>query len=136
MPDVAALLNGPWETEEDARMWGRARATIDRFIGGGLLAVRTSGKSVRADLALLDDPAEAVWEFRTKVEKPMTRVFGHFFEQDHFIAFLACRRDAIKTENWTTEKEICKRRWRSLMTPYQPLKGVPTDDYISDCFEV
>jgi hypothetical protein len=78
----------------------RARATLDAYVAGKRIAVRLPpSKNVKADLALLDDPLDEIWEFRCTSAKPQIRVFGRFAEQDLFIALI------MRTKNSAAHKK-------------------------------
>jgi hypothetical protein len=134
--EVAAEIYGPWEDKECEIRYARARAVIDAFIGGARIATRhPPSRSAKAQLALLDPPQDQVWEFRSREPKPGVRVFGRFFEASAFVALGTELRENID-DNFTKEKERCKREWRKFFTPYPPHQGSSLSDYLTDFYAV
>lgn len=68
--NVQRALSGPWVSTVEENRYRTIKAIIDLFIDGEVMAVRMPpSRSVRAQLALLAPPENAVWEFRTRPEK-------------------------------------------------------------------
>lgn len=134
--EVAAEICGSWENKDCEIRYARARAVIDAFIGGARIAVRyPPSRSARAQLALLDPPQDQVWEFRSLEPKPGVRVFGRFSEPNVFVALATELRENID-DDFTKEKERCKREWRKFFTPYRPHQGYSLAEYLTNFHEV
>jgi hypothetical protein len=114
-----------------------ARATIDLFIEGELIAVRVPpSTSARAQLACLSPWHDHVWEFRTRPDRRFrfgVRIFGMFAARDLFIAMcLEFKEELLLTETeYPRVIESCKRVWRILFTPYSSNLGDDVNDYLS-----
>lgn len=136
--EVEAALIGPWPTTGLERRFGRASATLDAFTEGLRMSVRLPpSKSVLAQIALLEDAEDEVWEIRVSDPRPGVRVFGRFSDRDCFIAMTWSEREKLITDDdWRREKERCKREWRKLFPSFNPHTGTKADDYVSNAFSV
>lgn len=131
-PEVCDDLYGQWNTAELQDSYARARQVIDAFIDNRRISARCPPcSSAKAQLALLKEPSEEVWEFRSRPPPKGIRVFGRFAAFDVFIATNTALREKIDAD-FKREKEICKRRWRSLFEPYKPHSGTQLADYLSN----
>jgi len=133
--ELWTALCGPWESEDEQKSMGHVRATLDAYVTGLKIMVRfPPSKNVSAHLALLENPEENVWEFRCRDPNPQIRIFGHFADQDLFVALTKKTKKECHTEDHYHEaKEECKRKWRSFFSPYKPYRGNRPDDYVSNC---
>ncbi len=133
--EVQRDLYGSWPDPKLEARYARARAILDAFISNSRIAARyPPSKKVEAALALLQPASEEVWEFRTS--KPGVRVFGRFAEFNVFVALNIELKENIN-EDYTKEKEICKRQWRKFFsTSYKPLSGDKLSDYFDNFHEV
>lgn len=135
--EVRSALMGPWATTRIEVRLSSARADVDAFISGSPFGVRMPpSRSVKARLALLDDPSHEVWEIRTRDPKPGVRIFGRFAEGDCFVALTWAFREEVNNDDWTREIERCKREWRTLFPTYNPLSGGDVDAYVTNAFPV
>lgn len=136
--EVSDAVFGPWSDAKIEARLGRARAYLDTFISGDLMSVRMPpSKSVSAQIALLEDAKDQVWEIRVHDPKPGVRIFGRFAEKDVFLALTIGFRENYKTNaDWVPAIERCKRTWRTYFPTYTPLSGLQPDDYISKSFSV
>lgn len=136
--EVMTGLLGPWKTAKEEERFGRARAYIDTFISGSLMAVRMPpSKSAKAQIALLADRADEVWEFRIRDPRPGLRIFGRFSEKDTFIALTTAFREQIGADDdWVAEIERCKREWRTYFPTFPPHSGPDAYAYITNIFLV
>ena len=127
-------LSGPWNSVKDERRLGRARASLDNFIEGRLIAVRfPPSKSVEAFIAILDAPREEIWEIRVRDPNPGVRILGRFSEADVFIALLPIYREDLKTNrDWNDAKRRCHIEWRKLFPAENPHTGTHAHDYITN----
>jgi hypothetical protein len=136
--EVSDAVFGPWANATIEARFGRARAYLDTFISGDLMSVRMPpSKSVSAQIALLEDDKDQVWEIRVRDPKPGVRIFGSFTEKDVFLALTIGFREKYKTDaDWVPPIERCKRTWRTYFPTYTPLSGSQPDDYVSKSFSV
>ena len=136
--EVRVALQGPWASRELERRFARATAFLDGFTEGLSMSVRfPPSKAVAAQVALLENANEEVWELRIRDPKPGIRLFGRFSERNHFIALTwASRKDLETDDDWIREKERCKREWRRLFPSFPPHTGIEPNDYLSDSFSV
>lgn len=132
--EVMGGLDGPWDSACEEERFGRARAAVDTFISGTLISARMPpSRNVSAQIALLDEAREEVWEMRVRAPRPGVRVFGRFSERDCFIALTVANKEELVTnESYRREMERCKREWKRLFPSYEPLHGEVADDYISN----
>ena len=127
-------LYGTWADPALAVRYARARQVVDAFVSNSLIAARfPPSKSVKAQIALLQPTTEEVWEFRSP--KPGVRVFGRFAEFNVFIATNVELREKIN-DDYTREKEDCKRQWRTFFPTYPPHRGSQLSDYFDNFYEV
>lgn len=130
--EVTQKLCGPWDDDIATERFTQARAVVDAFISGLAIATRfPPSTSARAQLALLTNEEEEVWEFRSRKPKPGVRVFGHFAEKDLFVALTIELRENID-ETFTYEKESCKREWRIFFPSYKPFRADWAEHYLSN----
>lgn len=131
-------MKGPWSSRELERRFARAIPALDSFTEGLLWSVRIPpSTSVMAQIALLKDADEEVWELRIRDPKPGLRLFGRFSERDCFIALTWAERENLETDDdWLREKERCKREWRKFFPSFKPHTGSQADDYVSNSFSV
>jgi len=131
-------FHGPWATTGEEKNMMRARATMDAFTSGQRISVRLPpSKNVSAQLALLEDARDEVWEFRCRDPDPQMRIFGRFAEPDLFIAFIKRNRDEFKSnDDFQPVMEECKRHWRTYFPSYTPYRGSSAHDYVSNCYPV
>jgi hypothetical protein len=132
-PSVSEALEGPSEGAALALAWGQARARLEGFIGGDVIATRAPpSKSVKTLLALLEPSSENVWEFRIGSRLSL-RVFGRFAARDVFVATNWKPRRWLSEDDhrWRDEMLSCKAAWTRLFPAYPPLSGNTIHDYIS-----
>jgi hypothetical protein len=136
--EVCDAVFGPWIDGKVEARFGRARAYLDTFMSGDLMSVRMPpSRSVHAQIALLEDDKDQVWEIRVRDPRPGIRIFGRFSEKDVFLALTIGLREKYKTEaDWVPDIERCKKIWRTYFFTYKPLSGSQADDYISNSFSV
>jgi hypothetical protein len=133
--EVNDEICGPWDTRELEIRYSRVRTVIDAFIGGLRIAARwPPSKSIKANLALLDPADEQVWEFRSPRPGGI-RVFGRFANINVFVALGTELREEID-DDFTREKEACKRAWRRFYPSYDPLNGQDLADFLTDFHRV
>src|SRR5712692_9566878 len=93
---IKSLLSrsGGWSTQERIRI-EELRVELDYFMDGRRIDLRPLlSLNEYAHMAVLDPPADEVWEFRSVDPKPAMRVFGSFAARDKFIALTwAWRKD-------------------------------------------
>jgi hypothetical protein len=138
---VALAVMGPWTDTALGRLCGSARALLEGFVAGDVIVGRMPpSKNVNTLIALLDQPAQNVWEFRIGSPRPGIRIFGRFAQQDTFVATNWDARAGLldpKTRKddprkWRDAMIRCKREWVSLFPAYDPLSGKSLYDYISN----
>lgn len=131
--EVFKEFNPPWESDKREKNIARARQLLDQFSEGGLISVRMPpSKNTKAQLALLSDASDEIWEFRSVEPDPQIRIFGRFAEPNVFIA-LAIRNkpDAATDDQYFEIREKCKREWRIYFPSYNPHTGNSANDYLS-----
>lgn len=136
--ELYRAFHGPWVSSDEEKNMMRARATLDAFTSGQRIGVRLPpSKNVAAQLALLEDRRDEVWEFRCRDPNPQMRIFGRFAEQNLFVAFIKKNRDEFKSnDDFQPVMEECKKHWRTLFPTYNPHRGSSAHDYVSNCFPV
>ena len=138
--EAQRALTGPWRSAVEEDRYRSVKATIDSFIDGDVIAVRVPpSKSAKAQLALLEPPNAAVWEFRTRPERKKgahrygVRIFGMFVKRDIFIAMSGVfKEDLLDKSEYVEEIAFCVQRWRSLFASYNPNQGTSADVYLSN----
>lgn len=134
---VQTMLCGPWNSSVEEDRYLTAKATIDLFIDGEVMAVRVPpSKSAKAQIALLDPNSALVWEFRTRPSQRHrygVRVFGMFADKNLFVALSAVfKEDLLDKSEYPKEMAFCRQRWMTLFQPYNPNLGAAPDAYLSD----
>jgi hypothetical protein len=141
VPSVIEMLDGPWSTAHISRRAGAARALLESFLQGDQMVGRMPpSKKVNTVIALLEPPAENVWEFRIGTPRPGMRILGRFAEQDAFVATNWLNREDFRdpvsgdddTRKWRNELVRCKTVWGHLFPSYNPFKGSNLHDFISN----
>lgn len=133
---VWRALCGPWLSVDHERRLGFARASLDNFIEGRVIAVRfPPSKSVDAFIALLDGSRQEVWEIRTRSPKPGVRILGCFAEADVFVALLPIYRESLrKSRDWHDAILRCRTEWGNLFLSERPHIGNYPNDYVTSNF--
>lgn len=122
---VWRFLNGPWQNETETTAGSESLALLEFIAGGGHVVVG-SGKHRTCHFKELTMKAPRVWEVCTRAPKPGYRVFGMFAETGIFVGTNYADRLSLGTEKSREFKEeirICKARWRSLFSGYEPKSG-------------
>lgn len=136
------LYATPWVHEEvfetqKARM-AQLHADLDRFIGGGSIAV--GGRAAKdAFMKLLEPSRDGVWEIRSIDPKPSFRVFGLFAERDCFVATSVQERKllgAFDSLQWRRARRHALAQWRGLFATWPPHRGEHLDDYLTNAVEL
>ena len=95
-------------------------------------------------MGLLDPPADAVWDIRSRDPRPAIRIIGHFADTDLFIGLTWAPRSVPVpwsnrpplgeggSEQWKLIIRECKAAWRRLFPSYDPYSGDTIHDYISN----
>jgi hypothetical protein len=87
--EIHRLLVGPWHTVAMERRCNRLRADLEVFVKGGQVSVcLTPYRAKAAYMARLDEPADEVWDIRSRDPSPALRIFGRFAETDLFVALV------------------------------------------------
>lgn len=129
--EVRNRLCGTWADQTMGVRYARARTVVDAFTQGLAIATRLPpSTSARAQLALLSEAREEIWEFRSRDPKPGVRVFGRFAEKDVFLALWTELKENID-EDYTDEKEKCKKVWRKLFYPFKPFTPELGGEYLT-----
>lgn len=132
-PDIYSLVLGPWKNIRCATRCNRLRADLDAFISGQKIGVAPRPYQTRGSLlAQLGPERDEVWEIRSCDPKPGIRVFGRFFEVDHFVALTWYEKDDDLDYSFAIRE--CRAKWRKLFHPYEPLSGSSPNDYLSGNF--
>ena len=134
LPEIYAALELPQPSEvlEARSRW--AWLLVERFVHGGALTVRAPpSRDIGADLALLEEAHEDVWEFRFRGVEPQLRIFGRFAGREKFVALLiADKAECHTAEHYRAAKETCKKQWRRLFAPYPPYHAASVVDYLGN----
>jgi hypothetical protein len=83
-------------------------------------------------MARLFPGVDEVWEIRSRDPKPGLRIFGRFAERNVFVALNWSDRTSLGPQGsreWATAIRTCKAEWRKLFATYEPISGMPLDDY-------
>lgn len=140
MPSVMRMLDGPWDTTQKARRAGAARALLEGFLRGDEIVGRwPPSKNVNTLIALLEPPADNVWEFRIGHPRPGVRILGRFAERDVFVATNWLYREDFRDSKtgdddlrrWRDEIVRSKAIWAQLFPPYDAYWGTTLHDFIS-----
>jgi hypothetical protein len=139
--DVLKKLNGPWPNIRDGRRAGVARALLENFARGDEVVGRMPpSKNVNTVIALLEPPADNVWEFRVGDPQPGVRILGRFAAPDIFIATNWSNREDFRDpvtkkddlRKWRNEIVRSKAIWTQLFPSYDPFIGSTIHDFISN----
>ncbi len=139
-PGVQRILSGPWQSAIEENRYRTMKARIDGFIAGDVIVVRMPpSRSAKAQLALLDPPGLAVWEFRTRPENKGNghrygvRLFGMFAEKDFFVAMSGVfKEDLLDESEYPKVMTFCKRKWSTHFPSYNPKLGASADAFLSN----
>lgn len=132
--EVWDMLNDLSDTEAGARH-AIARAQVDGFTEGLRMSLRMPpSKNVEAQIALMDERSEEIWEIRARDPRPGIRLFGRFAAKNEFVALTwDYKENCITQEDNERQKDRCKQRWKSLFAELTPFQGENADDYVSKC---
>ncbi len=130
VPEIWVALGLPQPSGALDTKVRRVRAHLNRFVAGSFLVVRSPpSRSLRADLALLEEAEEDVWEFRC----PQVRVFGRFADFELFIGLIMADKVECHTAgHYRAAKDACKRRWASLFPAHAPFRAERPVDYLGN----
>lgn len=126
-----------WIDPALGQRYGQLAADFDRFAEGENIPVAMSpyNKESHAFLARIDPVEYGVWTLRSVDPKPAIRVFGCFFEVDHFVGLFAVLRedlDGPRGRKWAEVRENTIALWDN-MTNYEKRNlGDQIENYISE----
>lgn len=114
---------------------------FERWVGGGLIAIRLTQEGKDAELARLMPPPEEIWEIRLLAPRPQVRVFGRFAARDMLVVTAAHNRDQLgsatsrtgkRNQSWLRAMYDCERDWNRIFGGAEPLRGYAIGDYVSE----
>lgn len=118
-----------------ARVGGKAKAKIDRFVSGGVvrLALDPHDKNRASFVARNAPVAMGIVDVRITDPKPMVRIFGGFAAKDVLVLLDWHPRSGLDFQRAVVE---CRRTWNQLFNNQPPLIGDTHDCYITGHFEI
>jgi hypothetical protein len=110
------------------------QAALERWVTGGRMTIRFSGKKPDGFLAKLDPPPDEVWEFRVTQPTVQVRALGRFSHKDMVVLTHMYTRGVLGkagSSTWTQALNDCVSEWDKLFPGLQPHSGTMVSDYIS-----
>jgi hypothetical protein len=148
-PEIRALLEGPWDSNDMEDRCGQLRDDLERFVTGGAITLCFDPYIAQtAYFGLLDPPTDAIWDLRSRDPDPGLRVLGAFADKDVFVSLL-CAPRSVPVE-WLNRKPLndteanpsewgrairqANAMWHNLFPTYRRHIGKQHDDYVTGAF--
>ena len=107
------------------------QSALERWVGGGLMRVRLSGRKPGASLARLEPPPSDIWEFRVTEPVNQVRVFFRFADKDLVIVTNMHTRRMLGGKNslaWPNAMKVSESEWVKLFPGETPHLGNRVND--------
>lgn len=137
-PEIMAELNEEeWSDQSLGIRYGQLSADFDRFTEGQNISVAMDpyDKGKNAFLARISPENFGIWTLRSIDPSPAIRVFGAFFQVDHFVALKTALRadlDGPNGRKWANARENAIVLWNSVTEYQERIVGEKIEDYISE----
>jgi len=134
---TAEAARGINDSNSPIRMLGSAAAVqqmLEKWVVGGRMAVRLSGKKAGATLARLDEPPPEIWDLRVTQPVCQVRIFCRFAAMDSLIVTHMSTRGLLGnagSREWQKAMAKCLHDWEALFPQIPVFKGSSVNDYIS-----
>lgn len=134
--EVHEVVTPPWPENYEGLRRSGFRGELDAFSRGDEFSVGEDPfkKPGYAMLARVHPVNDEIWDIRSTDPNPGIRGLGAFGGKDFFITITWNYRENF--DDWPSEIEICKAKWKELFGSIPRFKGDSLDDYLSNYYAV